>query len=147
MKAITLYQPWASSIAVGGKKIETRSWPCEDYRGPIAIHAGKKTDELNRFWEIPFADVLIHDAPRELNYYGPESLPLGCIVAVALLVDCVPTDGLEVDELEALLGDFSPGRWAWKLENIKRLDPPIPARGYQKLWDWDAPPEVEALLK
>jgi hypothetical protein len=68
-------------------------------------------------------------------------------VAVALLVDCVPTYGLEVDELEALLGDFSPGRWAWKLENIKRLDPPIPARGYQKLWDWDAPPEVEALLK
>lgn len=27
MKALTLWQPWASLIAVGVKAIETRSWP------------------------------------------------------------------------------------------------------------------------
>ena len=27
MKAITIWQPWASSIALGYKKNETRSWP------------------------------------------------------------------------------------------------------------------------
>lgn len=26
MKALTLHQPWASLVAVGAKKIETRSW-------------------------------------------------------------------------------------------------------------------------
>jgi hypothetical protein len=26
MKAITLWQPWASLIAIGAKKYETRSW-------------------------------------------------------------------------------------------------------------------------
>lgn len=41
MKAITLWQPWASLIAIGAKKYETRSWKT-NYRGPIAIHAAKK---------------------------------------------------------------------------------------------------------
>lgn len=27
MRAITLWQPWASLVAVGAKKYETRSWP------------------------------------------------------------------------------------------------------------------------
>jgi hypothetical protein len=143
VKAITLYAPWAHLIAIGAKRHETRSWPCDDYRGPIAIHAGKKTDDLPRFWEALFTEPL-----QAAGYFLPEELPLGCVVAVAMLTDCIPTSDMEIPgPPEVEFGDFSPGRWAWKLENIKRLDPPIPARGYQKLWDWDAPPEVEALLK
>lgn len=38
MKAITLWQPWASLVATGAKIIETRSWGTR-HRGPIAIHA------------------------------------------------------------------------------------------------------------
>lgn len=33
MKAISLWQPWASAIAVGAKRVETRSWATK-YRGP-----------------------------------------------------------------------------------------------------------------
>jgi hypothetical protein len=33
-------------------------------------------------------------------------------------------------------GDFTPGRFAWLLDNIQRLDPPIPARGRQGFWEW-----------
>lgn len=40
-KALTLHQPWASLIALGVKTIETRSWSTK-YRGPLAIHAGKR---------------------------------------------------------------------------------------------------------
>jgi hypothetical protein len=40
MKAITLTQPWATLVAIGAKKIETRSWATA-YRGPLAIHAAK----------------------------------------------------------------------------------------------------------
>ena len=42
MKAITIWQPWASLLACGGKRFETRSW-ATSYRGPIAIHAAKKS--------------------------------------------------------------------------------------------------------
>src|SRR5271154_3146538 len=38
MKALTLWQPWASLMAMGHKKVETRVWETK-YREPIAIHA------------------------------------------------------------------------------------------------------------
>jgi hypothetical protein len=44
MKALTLIQPWATLVALGEKQIETRSWDTK-YRGPLAIHAGKKIDK------------------------------------------------------------------------------------------------------
>lgn len=44
MKAITIKQPWATLIALGEKRFETRSWQTK-YRGPIAIHAGKTIDK------------------------------------------------------------------------------------------------------
>ncbi len=44
MKAITLHQPWATLVAVGAKRIETRSW-ATSYRGPLAIHAARTTPQ------------------------------------------------------------------------------------------------------
>ena len=40
MKAISIHQPWASLIAFGEKRFETRSWKT-DYRGPLLIHASR----------------------------------------------------------------------------------------------------------
>ncbi len=45
MKALSLWQPWASLIALGVKTIETRSW-ATNYRGPLAIHAGLRRPEM-----------------------------------------------------------------------------------------------------
>lgn len=36
MKVLSVLQPWASLIAIGAKRYETRSWRT-DHRGPIAI--------------------------------------------------------------------------------------------------------------
>ena len=41
MKALSLWQPWASLVALRVKTIETRSWSTS-YRGPLAIHAAKR---------------------------------------------------------------------------------------------------------
>ena len=41
MKALTIWQPWASLLVSGQKKYETRSW-ATTYRGPIAIHAAMR---------------------------------------------------------------------------------------------------------
>lgn len=41
-----------------------------------------------------------------------------------------------VDEDQRPYGDFTPGRFAWLLADVTPLDPPVPAKGRQGLWDW-----------
>ena len=43
VKAITLYQPYASLIIAGQKRFETRTWGAQ-YSGLLVIHAGKTLD-------------------------------------------------------------------------------------------------------
>jgi hypothetical protein len=46
VKALTVQQPWAWAIVHGGKDVENRSRNLAgSYRGPVAIHAGKREDE------------------------------------------------------------------------------------------------------
>ena len=47
MKAISFWQPWATAIAAGVKKIETRGWQTA-YTGPLAIHAAKRRGPAER---------------------------------------------------------------------------------------------------
>lgn len=89
VKALTIRQPWASLIALGVKTIVDRDKPTR-YRGPIAIHAGKALPRATRM--ATYADPI----GRALNdagvYLGGDcaALPLGAVVATALLTDCVP---------------------------------------------------------
>lgn len=41
-------------------------------------------------------------------------------------------------DTEKALGDYSLGRYAWELRNIKELPEPIKAKGQQGLWNWEA---------
>lgn len=103
MKAITLYQPWATLVAIGEKRIETRSWSTK-YRGPLAIHVSKnkKIDDL-MCWKEPFASALegtlVHIGPTKINIFGTDdpyihyevlrqNLHLGCVIATCDLVAC-----------------------------------------------------------
>jgi activating signal cointegrator 1 len=149
MKALTLWQPFATLVAAGVKEVETRSWGTS-YRGILAIHAARKWGE----------DVLEdYDLAREslrkcwgLQFRLPEciaagNLPpedtLGCIVAVCHLIDCrlmcEPPN-----PQDALFGTYGPGRWGWTLAGVKPLLSPVPVRGARLLWD--VPPDVAALL-
>jgi hypothetical protein len=143
MKAITLIQPWASLIALGEKQFETRSW-ATNYRGPIAIHAGRRTKQAETFIED-----LVEDMPYPFYNYGlysPDYFPFGAIVAIANLVDCYETKVIRphVSYQERDLGDWSPGRFAWEMSVFKVLDEPIPMSGKQGLWE--VPATIEALL-
>jgi hypothetical protein len=124
VKVLTLHQPYATAIALGHKRYETRSW-WTSYRGPIAIHAAKALPGYAR----DFA-ALEHQLGRL-----PEKLPLGAIVAVARVSGVRATDevALEVGALERLYGDYSPGRFAWRLEDVRPLREPYPLRGRQGL--------------
>lgn len=140
MKAITLTQPWATLVALGKKKIETRSWST-DYRGPLAIHAAKGFPDWARQMchNSVFADAL------ELAGIGhPDDLPLGVVVATCELVKVERiTMFIELPpDPEFQFGNYEVGRYLWHLANIKRLKEPVPARGALSLWEWD-----QALLR
>lgn len=125
MKALTLTQPWATLVALGHKRVETRSWR-HHFLGTIAIHAAKGFPKQAR----EFAEME-HSIGRI-----PGPIPLSAIVAVARLAGYGQTEEVEptVSGLERHLGDFSWGRWAWFLEDVRALPEPIPCRGALGLW-------------
>jgi hypothetical protein len=135
VKAISLWQPWASAIAIGAKQIETRSW-WTPHRGRLAIHAAKRdTPELHEFFTWKCCDPL-----RQAGYQRFTDLPFGAIIATCRLVECLSTTDVDcLTEQERAFGDYSPGRYAWVLADIERLEQPVPCRGFQSLFDWPAP--------
>lgn len=132
--AITVRQPWATLLACGVKRFETRSWRTR-YEGTIAIHASARLQPEDRIWAREDLDV--GKLLRECGYADVTELPLGAILAVGTLFGCWPTRTFPVaglSRIERALGDFSPGRWAWRLDNVVRLPEPVPARGSLGLW-------------
>lgn len=145
MKALSLWQPWATLIAIGAKRVETRSW-ATSYRGPLAIHAAKRWDEAVRAAAIANHHIAV--AMSAVGLTAWDVLPRGAVVATCELVDCQPTasgvtlDGWiaggvlwELTPYERAFGDYTPGRYAWLLADVKPLPTPIPMRGAQGLFD------------
>jgi len=125
MKAITIYQPYAYAIVAGLKRYETRPRRT-NIRGRVAVHAAKGGP---RFVTAALDSAL------------PESMKLdyGAVIGMVEIVDCVPVEEVmhTLTEREQVLGDYSPGRFAWVLQNPVMFDTPIPARGKQGWWNWE----------
>jgi len=148
VKALSLTQPWATLVAIGAKRVETRSWST-NHRGTIAIHASKgfPADCRRLCWDEPFRSTLLDlvdfGSYSDLDEDSSERfsvLPLGAIVAVAKLTAVEKTEfvtsmsqGLLVHEIE--FGDYTRGRFAWFLQDVRKLPVPIPCKGALGLWD------------
>jgi hypothetical protein len=142
IKALTLIQPWATLIALGEKQIETRSWS-PNFKGKLAIHAGLKIDldACGQPW--------IKAALAKHGITIPEKLPTGCVIATCTIFDYVQmaynhdakheveVPGYKLSNQEYALGHYEHGRWAWILANVILPDEHIPARGKQRLWDFE----------
>jgi len=165
MKALSVWQPHASLIAIGAKAIETRSWYTK-YRGPLAIHASVKL--MREQWRMcmhePFRSALTGAKLLFLDGHGIKDLliiPTGAVITTCNLVDVrymlqgklyryengaviaggeIPMPG----EPELSFGDYTPGRFAWILKDVQKLPEPIPAKGQQGLWT--VPPEIEVII-
>lgn len=155
MKALSLWQPWASLIAIGAKRIETRHW-ATNYRGPLAIHAAKRPVDEETLIDVDLMSAF-PTYPRHartiaaLRAWARETLPLGAILATANLYICGlivgpggparrgQFDPLALSRRESISGNFEPGRYGWGLEKVEMLPAPIPARGAQGLWNWERP--------
>ncbi len=170
MKAITLWNPWAyfvwlaghpdPEIAKLGKRIETRSW-YTSYRGPLAIHSAKIGPAVGE--ELCEADPHFRAALKAAGIEFTGDIPLkalmpcGAVLCTCRMVDCLWIGNTHLREYynrqkhgikaplptgnELAFGDYTPGRYAWILEDIKQLPEPVPARGRQGLWGWE--PEVQ----
>jgi len=139
MKALSLWQPWASlifgQIKPGlFKQWETRSWHTA-YRGPLLIHAGAKHFSEHEAKRL-FRSMGLWDYFHSWWY-----MPYGAILGRVELVDCISTKYLfdlhEVTQEQRLLGDFSRDRFAWGLDSPVLFETPIPFRGRQRLFDVD----------
>lgn len=138
MKAISLWQPWASLIAVGAKHHETRHWSTE-HRGPIAIHAAKTVDTAG----APDALCL-----RALGEWWQKSCPIGAIVAIGDLtsVHRAETVAGRTSRPDLAAGNFTMGRYAWRIDNVRALDRPIPCVGRQGIFNWTPPGDLAQRL-
>ncbi len=155
MRGLTLYQPHATLVSLADrnrypnqgdlcKRIETRARRIS-YRGLLAIHAAASFPAHYRDLNMNLAVPAITQALHRAGYFytalmfamSPrhEVLPQGKIVAVCRLVYCIEITAENAPpEPERSFGDYTPGRWAWHLENITALPKPIPCRGMQGLW-------------
>ncbi len=133
MKALPLWQPWATLVAIGAKKVETRSWPlmCEEYfLDTLAEHF--RLDP-----ELPATTDLVMG-----------KLSRGAIVATARLARAAEVTErsaatlLERNPREHAFGNYAPGRFAWVLEDAQPVDPPLRCQGRQGIFD--APLELAA---
>lgn len=143
MKLLSLWEPWATLMAVGAKQIETRSW-ATSYRGWLAIHASKGGLSQRDLWDTMAEPAFM--AALGIKAMPPKKIakpkfPFGCIVAVVRLVDCCPTKDVfskypELNNTEEVgFGDFTEGRWAWVTKDVFRLPEPIPFKAKQGLID------------
>lgn len=151
MKALTLWQPWASLVALGHKRVETRCWTTK-HRGELAIHASANLPPVwlgrSRFspeFADEVADVLNVRRDRD-DRLGPHvdsvvrALPRAavlCIVRLRAIEPTTPALREYLSQRELLFGNYEEGRYAWHVELIEKFEQPIPAKGNRLLWNWE----------
>lgn len=113
MKVLSLTEPYAALIKNGIKAVETRSWKT-NYRGTIYIHAS--VTKMFQYTKENKELMSLVDA-NKLNY--------GYIICSCELVDCIEMTDSFVEKIrnknrnEYITGEYSKGRFAWILEDVK----------------------------
>lgn len=124
MKVLTLKQPWATLVAEGIKKYEFRSWKTK-YRGKILIHAGTGIDK---------------DDMKKYENMNLE-FPSRRIIAVVEIKDCLELDeklnNKIISENNIAYGHKVRTGYAWKLDNIKKINYDKEVNGQLGLWNID----------
>lgn len=124
MKVITLKQPWATLVAEGLKKYEFRSWKY-NYRGEILIHAGAGIDQ----------EAMEKLKDLDLKY------PSKKIIAKVTISDCIkltPEISSKINsENPQIYGDKIRSGYAWKIDNVKKIELNKSISGKQGIWNYN----------
>lgn len=146
---LSYWEPWLSLHIAGFKLHETRNRPTR-VRGLVAHHSAKKlvTDLHPKVAELC-------DFALGPNWREPGVLPLGCVRSVGELTACHPTDFLAegrppllpaIQECDWLAGDYSDGRWGWRMDRVRALADPLPLIGGRGWFRWMPPADLAARL-
>lgn len=152
MKALTVYQPWASLIVAGLKPYEFRGWRAHKsiVGQRIAIHASarKIPDKEVRWmimhlngpkaWETGLKPEAL--AWLQRARLDPSSLWRSVVLGTAVLGEPVLASSI-VSEFGATVNDserMEHSQWAWPMLEVEPMEPPIAARGAQGFWNWRA---------
>jgi hypothetical protein len=153
VKALSLWQPWATLVMLGAKRLETRSWPTT-HRGPLFIHASSKTSRelIELCHEEPFCTALRaggiarwQDLPRggflgvvklvDVRQMAGRGFPGSHVVAVDPRGEALPWLEEPPAEPERSFGRYEAGRFAWYLEEPRAFDRAVPYRARQRLFN------------
>ena len=153
MKALTIWQPWASLIMIGAKPFEFRDRSYMRYIGHprpgdwIVIHAGARKMVMAEVHEllrklssdddttglvpalaVPFLERIARQ-PRPAF----QMLPLGCALGLARIGKAV--NAADLYGLPPSDSDRGVFNWAWPMDNVRRFAEPMPMRGMQGFWN------------
>ena len=144
MKALTVWQPWASIIIAGWKPYEWRdNNRAKAYAGQrIVIHAGARPmqrrellDLLYRLEHGPTALLVrpcLELVDRILNEGA--QLPLASGLGTVLLGR--PRRATEIMAGVADSDRIDQHKWGWPMSDPRPFEPVVPARGFQGFWPW-----------
>ena len=149
MKALSLWQPWATLMAIGAKTIETRPRRM-NYRGPLLICATKtwQPDILRRLRFARWTGNSPQDAWDRIaaalckaGFKSAGGLLLGAALCSVDVCDCVPTEDIRKTlwPEELAFGDFRDGRFAILTNRLWRFSVPFPITGRQGLFEIEVP--------
>lgn len=125
-RALSIKQPWLYAIMELGKCVENRDWAPPDYiiGKRIALHASKGIDKdgAQAIARIASVDV-------------PGDLPLGCFLATAKVVGCITDTEILTITVDSDIDRWYGGPYGWLLDDIRKLEKPIPCPGQLGLWN------------
>lgn len=153
MKALTIWQPWASLIMIGAKPWEFRSWRAPQWLigQRMVIHAAARAVNVGEVHQLVrlleaggrFAarTTLVPDLalPFLRGWMNGQELPLAAGLGTAVVGE--PRLGTEIARGLNAFGANDSSRdehsnWGWPLLEIERWAEPFPMKGAQGLWNW-----------
>lgn len=144
MKAITIWQPWATLIMAGVKPHEFRRWPApQSLIGQrIVIHAGGRKVVQQEIRELRYrlhmerleTGLVPEPALALLARIAPGDYPLASGLGTVLLGQPIRATDLYKDVNDSDRIDHHV--WAWPTSDPQPFEPYMPARGAQGFWEW-----------
>lgn len=156
MKAITIWQPWATLIMIGAKPHEFRGYAAPRFvrNQRVVIHAGARPvkpaeveDLLRRIdaearglGSVEEQTCLDLDKARELLLrvraaHKYRLLPLSMALGTVVLGE--PVQSCDLFKMNVADSDRGAFNWAWPVSDIQHFEPPMPMRGAQGFWNAD----------
>ena len=155
MKALTIWQPWATLIIAAAKPYEFRSWrpPAWLIGQPMVVHAAARAVHISEVHQLVrlleaggryaahtclVPDLALPLLRRWMNGEN-DLLPLAAGLGVVRVGE--PRLGTEIArEFGAIKVNDSDrdqhANWGWPMEQIEPFSSPFPMKGAQGLWNW-----------